>query len=131
MIIAIDPGTEKIGIAVLDVGKVYYRLILSRATLVKSITEQLNDFSISEIVIGGSTGSAPVLAEVRKSFPNVQIECVPETSSTLDARKRYWKENSPRGFLRLIPCSLLTPPRPIDDYAAIIIGERYLKTRED
>ena len=38
-------------------------------------------------------------------------------------------EHRPKGIARLIPKGMRTPPEPIDDYAAVILAERYLKTR--
>ncbi|HKM17981.1 MAG TPA: pre-16S rRNA-processing nuclease YqgF, partial [Limnochordia bacterium] len=32
----------------------------------------------------------------------------------------------PRGWRRLLPVSLQTPPVPIDDYVAVILAQRYL-----
>ena len=53
---------------------------------------------------------------------------VDETNSTLEARKLYCQKNKPKGFWRLIPESLRLPPVHYDDYAAVVIGKRHLKS---
>jgi len=48
----------------------------------------------------------------------------PET--TIRARARYFAANPPRGWRRIVPRGMLLPPRPIDDFAAVLIAERFL-----
>jgi len=57
------------------------------------------------------------------------VELVDERETTLLARARYFADHPPRGWRRLVPRGMLLPPRPIDDYAALLIAERYLKGR--
>jgi hypothetical protein len=54
---------------------------------------------------------------------------VDEHLSSVEARSRYLDDHKPRGIARLIPKGMRTPPEPIDDYAAVVLAERYLKTR--
>ena len=56
------------------------------------------------------------------TFDNI----VNEYRTTDEAKKRYWQENPPKGIRRLIPRGMLVPPVPVDDFAAVIIGEKYL-----
>ncbi|MBP5092751.1 MAG: resolvase, partial [Abditibacteriota bacterium] len=58
---------------------------------------------------------------------NIDIALTNEWFSTMEGRKLYFKENPPRGWRRLIPTSLQTPPRSIDDYAAVVILKRHFK----
>jgi hypothetical protein len=51
---------------------------------------------------------------------------VDERYSSLEARDRFWQMYPPKGFYRLIPEGMRTPPRAIDDIVAIILIERYL-----
>ena len=52
---------------------------------------------------------------------------VDERATTLLARRRYFDANPPRGWKRLVPRGMLLPPRPIDDFAAVLIAERLLE----
>lgn len=127
MILAIDPGREKCGIAVLDrKGKVLERGVLSRKEIKSSIYHLLAKHIISTLVIGRSAFGKELEKEISGMNIQSNIVFVSEKYSTLEARKRYWKHHPPKGLLRLIPTSLLTPPVPIDDYAAVILGERFL-----
>ena len=46
---------------------------------------------------------------------------------TVQGRKLYFQENPPKGWKKLIPLGMQVPPVPVDDYAAIVIGRKYLK----
>ena len=51
--------------------------------------------------------------------------------TTMNARRRYWRENPPGCLARLVPEGMRLPPRPIDDYAAVLLAERYLAGAAD
>jgi RNase H-fold protein (predicted Holliday junction resolvase) len=128
MILAIDPGREKCGIAVLDKkGKVLERGISPREEVKSSIYHLLAKHKILSLVIGRSAFGRELERELSRMDIKSNIVFVSEKFSTLEARKRYWKHHRPKGLLRLVPTSLLSPPVPVDDYAAVILGERYLK----
>lgn len=127
MIIAIDPGKLKCGIAVLDSQKVYHMKVVDRDSLLLHLERFLSRYEIKEMVVGGSTGSSDVVEELLKIEPPIKIITISETLSSLEARERYFKENPPRGLLKLIPTTMLVPNQPVDDYAAVVLGQRYLK----
>jgi hypothetical protein len=66
--------------------------------------------------------------EIIRGLP-VAVCLAEEAETTLVARRRYFRDHPPRGWRRLLPLSLQVPPEPYDDYAAAIIGERYLHAR--
>ena len=120
MILAIDPGKDKCGLAVLDEdAKVIECKVIKRSELLAWISGR----NFSSIVIGqGAFGR-----ELSKELPsNFNLVYISEKDSTRRARERYWQENPPSGWLKLVPASLRVPPVPVDDWAAVIIGERYL-----
>jgi len=81
-------------------------------------------YRIERVVLGagtGARGAAELLSDL--SVPVVEV---PERGTTLAARSRYFDDHPPRGWKRLLPRSLLTPPEPYDDYAAILLAEAYL-----
>jgi RNase H-fold protein (predicted Holliday junction resolvase) len=128
MILAIDPGRGKCGLAVLDNSiQALEKKVVSRSELIPEVLNLVAKYRVETIVIGGGTASKSVQKELSRIDMRVNIIFVPERFSTLQARRLYWKENPPRGLLRFIPTSLRTPPHPIDDYAAQILGMRYLK----
>lgn len=121
MILAIDPGLQKCGIALLDNKQVKLKEIVHRNQIISRIIE----LGVNEVVVGGGTGSATIIEELKKN--SIKVIEVDEKNTTLYARKLYWIDNPPKGLLRFIPKGLLFPPRPIDDYAAVVIGQQYLE----
>ena len=127
MILAIDPGKNKCGLAVLDMhGNVIEKEILPREHVPNALPYYAAKYGISTLVVGRSAFGKELERELSKLDLRTNLIFVSEKHSTLEARKRYWKENSPKGIWKLIPTSLRLPPAPVDDYAAVVIGERFL-----
>ena len=130
-LLAIDPGREKCGLAILNTEqKCLERKIVPLKELGLQTMQLMSKFKISLIVIGGGTNSKAVQKELLKLDLSVNMIFVPEKNSTLDARKLYWKNNKPRGLMRLIPTSLRAPKGPVDDFAAQVLGERFLSSKK-
>lgn len=128
MIIVIDPGKDKCGLAILDgSARTLEKKIVPRRELAYEVPGFLAKYAIQTIVVGGSTTSRSVQKELMRMDIMASIVFIEESFSTQEARKRYFKENPPKGLLRFVPKGLLSPPHPVDDYAAVILGERYLK----
>jgi len=127
MILAIDPGTEKCGLAILQTdGQLIHKAIVSRGQLHTALSALLEKFPVSDLVIGESASGKEIYQELLPLKLRANLLFISEKNSSEEARKLYWKENKPRGFWRLLPRTLLFPP-PIDDYAAAILGWRFLK----
>ena len=133
-IVAIDPGSGKCGLAVLS-GTAEIKLL----KIVK--TEEFGAF-IDELlvttplircfVLGGGTGHSPILDLLRSKLPaDFPVHIIDEKNTSMAARKKYFVAHPPRGLLRLLPAGLRVPPRPVDDYAAVVIGEFYIKGTHD
>ena len=130
-ILAIDPGREKCGIAVCDeqLG-VIRQAIVSVDNLIGNVDAWCRDFGCSTIVVGNKTACKLVLGMLAHFVTENTENCivtVEEHKTTEEARRRYWQANPPAGFRRLIPQGLLVPPCAIDDFAAIILAERYFQ----
>jgi RNase H-fold protein (predicted Holliday junction resolvase) len=128
-VLGIDPGTRKCGYAVvaaireapLELG------VVATADLGPALEALASRHPLRAIALGGGTHTAPVEAILRDL--GLPIEVVDERETTLLARKRYFAANPPRGWRRFVPRGMLLPPRPIDDYAAVLIAERLLEAR--
>ena len=59
----------------------------------------------------------------------MDAELVDERHTTELAKLRYFKEFPPRGLWKLVPIGLQTPPTCYDDFAAVVLAERYLEER--
>ena len=125
--LGIDPGTRKCGYAViaghgsppLAIGIEPTEGIIERARALFAA------YPIEIVALGRGT-SATDLAQ-RLAAASIPFAYVDEHETTLRARKRYFADHPPRGWRRLVPIGMLMPPRPIDDYAALLIAERYLR----
>jgi RNase H-fold protein (predicted Holliday junction resolvase) len=128
MILGFDPGKDKCGIAVMGRDKkvCYHQVVPSESALstIQSLCEQ---FAIELLVLGDQTTSKSWKQKLMQSLsPEIEIIRVDERFSSLEAKDRYWEMYPPTGLARLIPQSMRTPPRPVDDIVAIVLIERYL-----
>ena len=126
-VLGLDPGTRKCGYALLP-GAGEKPLTLGIAPLEalrQRLRELLAAHPVAIAAIGRGTNAAAV-AEIAQAL-GLRVELVDERETTLLARSRYFEDHPPRGWRRLVPRGMLLPSRPIDDYAALLIAERYLK----
>ncbi len=132
-VLAIDPGRSKCGIAVARKSSsgvdVLHQAVVNTADLHQAIADLSIRFSPDAILVGDGTTSADA-ARVAESAQQAPVVIVEERFTTADARARYFAENPRSGWRRLIPVSLQIPPRPYDDYVAVILAERYLADAE-
>jgi len=126
-VLGLDPGTRKCGYAVVT-GIDTPPLTLGIApfeALAERLREVLAATPVSVAAIGRGTNVAAVVAVA--TALGLRVELVDERETTLRARARYFRDHPPRGWRRLIPRGMLLPDRPVDDYAALLIAERFLK----
>lgn len=126
-ILAIDPGREKTGIAILKNSDVLEHEIINSEELVQIIKSLLEKYIIKTIVMGNGTSSKKKYDLLKREFIDRDIVLINEYRTTDEARKLYFQENPPKGWKKLIPLGMQVPPVPVDDYAAIVIGRKYLK----
>lgn len=126
-ILAIDPGREKTGIAILKNSDVLEHKIINSEELVQIIKSLLEKYIIKTIVMGNGTSSKKKYDLLKREFIDRDIVLINEYRTTDEARKLYFQENPPKGWKKLIPLGMQVPSVPVDDYAAIVIGRKYLK----
>ncbi len=126
LILGIDPGTRKCGYALVEaVRRPPLALgIIVTEDLAPQLAEIATRYRPTAIALGGGTHAATIGAMLASL--QIPIEIVDERATTLLARERYFVANSPKGWRRLVPRGMLLPPRPIDDFAAVLIAERLL-----
>ena len=129
MIIAVDPGREKCGIAVVHrQSGVLMQEVIVTARLTVVVQELLAEYKGSMILIGDGTSSREAkekLTQLGTEGEFVKVIFIDERHSTDQARERYWREHPPKGWKKLIPVTMQVPPKPVDDYVAVILAERY------
>ncbi|MDR5710339.1 MAG: hypothetical protein QN140_11020 [Armatimonadota bacterium] len=123
VVLAVDPGRGKCGIAVCSEEEILHREVTSREGLEERLRDLTARFRVAVVVVGDQTGAREVaaLAE-RLGRPVVPVS---ERGTTLEARIRYLRDHPPRGLYRLLPPFLRVPDGPYDDYAAVLLAERF------
>ena len=114
--LAIDPGSAKCGIAVVEPGSVLLQEILRTEQLLSRISALRIQFSPEAILLGDGTRSKAITA----LLPDVIL--VPEAYTSQRARERqrqrlpWWQRFLPR-------------VQPYDDLVAVILAEDWLQQR--
>jgi RNase H-fold protein (predicted Holliday junction resolvase) len=119
MVLGIDPGTRKCGLAVVErLGAAPLHLgIAPLPAFAEHLATLTRTYPIDRVAIGCGTNAAVIVDAVRAT--GLPYDLVDERETTLLARTRFFDDHPPRG--------MLLPDRPIDDYAALLIAERYLR----
>lgn len=126
VVVAVDPGRSKCGVATVSGdGEVLSLAIVEADQVGLTAAALAHSYGASVIVLGGRTGSPRAWELIHAADPALTIAEVEEDMSTLEARERYWRENPPGCLMRLIPTGLRTPPEAYDDWAAVVLAERY------
>ena len=141
-VLSIDPGRDKCGVAIVeqtgvektgddgpDNLKVLWQAIIPRDALPQRLPELLERFGPDAFLLGDATTSQTLAANLSADWRDLPLHIVDETGSTLAARELFWKANPPRGWRRCVPLSLQMPPVPIDDFAAIVLAQRFFNSR--
>ncbi len=126
-VLAVDPGRSKCGLAVVRSDlHCLERLVVAREDLVAEVRQCLERWQVQRVLVGGATGSKPVVQELQQEL-TVEVRVVNEFRTSERARGRYFLDHPPRGLWKLVPLGLQVPPVAIDDYAAIVMAEDYFK----
>jgi RNase H-fold protein (predicted Holliday junction resolvase) len=129
--LGVDPGTQKVGIAVVrarEEGPLELDIV-GLGALADRVAEAIERHAVRAIALGGGTHTGAIARLLASS--GLPLNVVDERETTLLARKRYFEANPPRGWRRLLPRGMLLPPCPIDDFAALLIAERFLDDERD
>ena len=131
-VIAVDPGRDKCGIAVVAPdGAILHHTIVPTAMVGETVDVMARDHHARRILVGAGTTSRGAVEAISVFRPRNDILIVEEANSTLEARTLYWVDNPPGCLQMLIPAGLRIPPRPVDDYAAVVIARRFLAQQSE
>lgn len=125
-VLGIDPGRMKAGYAVVrrSSGEVVVAGTETVEGLLEAVVPLVARHAIRAVALGRGTNSEIVAG--RLATLGLPVTLIDEFETSRRARELYFREHPPRGWRRLIPSSLQTPPRPVDDYAAILIAQRWV-----
>ncbi|ACL70496.1 Holliday junction resolvase RuvX [Halothermothrix orenii] len=126
MVLAIDPGRDKCGIAVVDRNlKIFYRAIVSPGKLGSYLQKLSHRYSLEGIVLGNGTFSGEV-KKIIEATVNIPVHEVDESYTTLEAEERYRQEHYTgwKVFLKFLGWK---PACPLDDLVAVVLAGRYFQ----
>jgi RNase H-fold protein (predicted Holliday junction resolvase) len=137
VVLALDPGRAKCGIAVVekasppgDKPRVLHREIVETARVVARVLPLVTLHGVATVLVGNATGGHALARALRDALPEgFPVHLVEEAFSSQRARNRYLQEHQPRGWQRLVPPGLRLPPVPVDDYAALLLAEDFFVQR--
>ena len=127
-VLGIDPGTRKVGFAlVTDATSPALAMgIESLEGLSGRLESLVAAHPLRAVALGGGTNAAALRTLLERLGAPVHV--IDETDTSYRARALYFADHPSRGWRRLVPLGLQVPPRPIDDYAALLIARRYAET---
>lgn len=129
-ILGIDPGSDKCGVAVVDLGGTCHcREVVPTPDVVPVVQRLSTAYPVVRIVIGDGTGSEALIQALREANVLSRLgepAVVDEAYSTEEARRNYLLEHR-KGWRRLIPLGLQSPREPVDGYVAEVLARRYLR----
>ena len=128
-VLAVDPGREKCGLAVVDGNAVLARAVVQRGDLGAALRTLMQRFAVTEVVVGNRTAAGDVTAIISHELPGITVTLEDEAGATLEARRLYFAEHPRKGWRRLVPVGMQVPPEPYDDYAAVVVARRRLAER--
>ena len=124
-VLAIDPGRDKCGVAVLSAeGEILFRKVVP-TELLASVARTLLATDKPTVIMGNGTTSAA--AKARMGALGCAVTLVDEYRTTEEAKRAYWEAHPPRGWRRFVPRGMLVPPVPVDDFVAVILAQRFLR----
>lgn len=129
LILAVDPGRVRWGLAVVSTdGACLVRSVVPALEGSAAVARLVDQYQPTVVAVGDRTGAREACRSLSTAGLSCCIVAVPEAGSSTEARRLYFSLNPPRGVRRLIPRGLLTPPEPIDGYAAQVIALRYIRS---
>lgn len=130
--LAIDPGREKCGAAVVKVsGEPVELKVTDVADLEQSLKELQEQYAPDAVLLGNGTGCEKIADIIQKAFPNIKIIVVDEKDTTRTGRSLYWRYQPPTGWKRFLPEGLRIPDGPVDAYAALAIFKQWQKENKN
>lgn len=104
MILGVDPGREKVGLALVsEQGGIVKRAIVPLVDLEACLPDWLEACPVTRVALGNATHAGEVRTRLDAFFRNrgaaaasLEIEIIDERGSTLEARMLYWQERGRR-----------------------------------
>ncbi len=126
--VGIDPGRDKCGVAVLTSnGEIKFQSVIATEKLRETVRELAKNFDLKIAVLGNGTTHQAAKKILEEILP---VKVVDEKHTTEQARREYWEKNPPRGWRKLLPTTMQTPPEPVDGIVAEILVKKFLESEK-
>lgn len=132
LILAIDPGTTKLGWALVEPeGVARGQGVIPFIDWETRLVELVAVDRVAVALVGDGTNRVNIERGLERLYPHATLVKVDETASTVDAwRLKRREEAGSNPFLQLwFTLGQLFRPVPVDDFAARVLAERYLKQK--
>ena len=130
VLLAIDPGRRKCGLVILSRDcDILERSVVLTARLGEELARLAGVYHPDAILLGSGTNSRKLRSELERHLPGVPLRVVDERNTTFEARRKFLAAHPARGLWKLLPEGLRTPDQPYDDYAALVLAEKYLAAK--
>lgn len=131
MILSIDPGSEKTGVAVVKKdGNLVFKKIIKTEELELELQKIFEFYNLETIVTGNGTHHKEIKKRLENKLEelskNISVKVVNEKYTTEIGEQWYKKYNPPKGWKKFIPSGFRTIEEPVDDYVAWVIACIYL-----
>ena len=126
LILALVPGRINCGIArVAADGAAVWRRVVPRSQLERTLNELSAQLPEIVLVTSGhqSKTARGLLIQI---FGAERVRVVEDQASRSAARSLYFADHPPSGLWKLVPRSLITPSKPIDDYFAVVLARHWI-----
>jgi RNase H-fold protein (predicted Holliday junction resolvase) len=124
-VVGIDPGSATAGYALVAADGTVLAAGIEPVDALRATVERLaGEHPVVCLAVGSGTRARAVAADLNPlGLPLVFVD---EYDTSRRARELYFADHPRRGWRRLVPVGMQLPPRPIDDYAAVLIARAYL-----
>ena len=104
LLLGVDPGSSKTGVALLTVGgEIKKTDVLLMTDFTGALEEFLGQQAVSLCIMGNGTTSSSMKAVLHKLLPSAEIVVIDEAHSTEEARALYWQLIHPRDCANYSP----------------------------
>lgn len=130
MVVAVDPGRDKCGVAIVTTsGQALHKAVVPTSDVSAHVLRHTEQVNVIAYALGDGTADDTVRQQLQRAGADVdRIVAVDEYKSSEVGRRAYWDEHPPRGWRRLLPVGLQVPPEPYDDHVAVELARRYLRS---
>lgn len=130
--IGVDPGTKKIGIALVDNNKsLVYKTITNLHNFLDILFWIVEEYDVEDIVVGNGINHRKVIGLVNivkvtmnSKKKKINIHIIDERNSTIDARKIFVQNQ--KNLISKIICYFKSWFLSLDDYSALVLVHRFL-----